>query len=281
MAETKIEQRSQEHAAKQDDLLWTSKLAAGQTQALAGRLMPTLKSRIAGILDERFERFFKSVEEQAAGAKDGSTFKGTGTETSTKETRAQQSQASKTQDAVTLVRGAFDAALSEAPRFSPQAAGAESRDNRERPPTQQQVSRKQAHAQQLARIAQSAQQSWVIFAAQLIGANLKRLGLEPSELDDIRLFLIRQGAASYNELKKLTRLPDSLDPAAELKALEDIKTLMLAYVVQATQEQILSDLELNDEKEPIGFPKPIVNRFSDIPEKEVDPSKLLELGLAL
>lgn len=280
MAENKVEQRAQEHSAQQDDLLWTSKLAAGQSQAMAGRLMPSLKSRIAGILDERFERFFKSVEKQAAGGKEGSQQQILGADAATRESRV-QAQAAKTQDAVTLVRGAFEAALNEGPRFSPRAASTESRDLRERVPTEQQTSRRQEHAQQLSKLAESAQRSWVVFAAQLIGANLKRLGVEPSELDDIRLHLIREGAASYDELKKLTRLPDSLDQATELKALEDIKTLMLAYVVQATQEQILNDLELGEDKEPLGFSKAMINRFSDIPERDVDPSKLLELGLAI
>jgi hypothetical protein len=76
-------------------------------------------------------------------------------------------------------------------------------------------------------------------------------------------------------------LPDSLDPAAELKALEDIKTLMLAYVVQATQEQILADLEKGEELEPIELPKTVSSRFLEIPEIDVDPSKLLELGLGV
>lgn len=280
MAESKTEQRAHDHAAKQDDLLWTTKLAASQSQALAGRLLPSLKSRVAGILDDRFEKFFKAVSDEALGQKAGSVEQRLAGEPANRDDRT-QANVQRTQDAVTLVRGAFDAAIGEAQKFSPSTAGTESRDNRERPATPQQISRRQAHAKDLAKLVDSAQRSWVTFAAQLIGANLKRLGVEPSELDDIRLHLIREGAASYEELKKLTRLPDSLDPAAELKAVEDIKTLMLAYVVQATQEQILEDLESDLEKEPLGFSKPLLNRFSGIPEREIDQAKLLELAQAI
>mgnify|MGYP006275246861 CR=1 FL=1 len=277
MAESKIEQRAEAHAAQQDDLLWTRKLAAGPSQALTGRLLPSLKSRVASLLDERFEKFFKTVSEEAAGRKQGSVEQRVRAERDLRQEQAAQNT-DRTQNAVTQIKGAFDAAIVEAQRFSPTAAGTESRDNRERPTTPQQLSRRQEHAKELAKLVDTAQRSWVTFAAQLIGANLKRLGVEPSELDDIRLFLIREGAASYEELKRLTRLPDSLDPAAELKALEDVRTLMLAYVVQATQEQILADLESESEVEPLGFPKPLVNRFAGIPEREIDQEKLLELA---
>jgi len=277
-AQHKSEQRK-EQAAKQDDLLWTQRLAVSPGQALSGRGMPTLKSRIAGLLDERFDKLFKSVEASKLAKKEGSIQQRLKGEPANRADPKPQATP-RTQQAITGVKGAFNEALAQADRFSPRAPDAESRDNTTRRATPQQVARQKAVQQQITRAADASRQSWIVFASQLIGANLKRLGVEPSELDDIRLFLIREGAASYAELKKLTRLPDSLDPAAELKALEDIKVLMMAYVVQATQEQILAELETEEEaKDPLGLPTTVANRFADIPEVEVDPSKLLELGL--
>ena len=286
MADSKIEHKrdhQQQDAAVRDDLLWTNKLAASQLQALSGRVMPTLKSRLAGVLDEKFEQFFKNLADKGLVKDLGAVGQRVPSDPANRDDFKPKTQ-ERTQQAVTLVRSVFDQAIGEADRFSPRAAGTESRDERPRQPatTARAAESKVSHQQQqIARAAEVSQRSWITFASQLIGANLKRLGVEPSELDDIRLYLIRQGAASYEELKKLTRLPDSLDPAAELKALEDIKTLMLAYVVQATQEQILADLEKGEDLEPIELPKTVSSRFLEIPEIDVDPSKLLELGLGV
>lgn len=286
MADNKIEQKrehQQHDAAVRDDLLWTNKLAASQSQALSGRVMPTLKSRVSGVIDERFEQFLKKLEDKGLLKGAQATAQRLPSDTANRPDLKLKADPGDGQG-VTLVRGVFDRALGETSRFSPTAAGTESRDER---PTRAADTERATHSklsqaqQQIARAAEVSQRSWVVFASQLIGANLNRIGVSPSEIDDIRLFLIRQGAASYDELNKLTRLPDSLDPSAQLKALEDIKTLMLAYVVQATQEQILSDIETGNDKEPIELPKTTASRYLGIPEIDVDPNKLIEMGVGV
>ncbi len=270
------------NSAVADDLLWTTRLST-PSQALNSRSLPSLKSRIATILEERFEKFYSALKAQD---KLGSLER-VGTLINPEQTARAERQVPPKESILAgaaLVKGAFDAGLSEAQRLSPTMAPAtaviESQNNQARTATPQPSARRDIQ-QQASRSAEVAQQSWVVFASQLIGANLKRLGLEPSEIDDIRLQLVREGAASYEELKRLTRLPDSLDPATEAKILEDIRVMMLGYFAHTLQERILEDIENGVEvTTALTIPGSISNRLLGIPEIDIEPSKLVEMANA-
>ena len=271
------------NSAVADDLLWTTKLST-PSQALNSRSLPSLKSRIATILEERFEKFYSALKAQD---KLGSLER-VGTLINPEQSERAERQVPPKESILAgaaLVKGAFDAGLSEAQRLSPTMAPAtaviESQNNQARTATPQPSARRDIQ-QQASRSAEVAQHSWVVFASQLIGANLKRLGLEPSEIDDIRLQLVREGAASYEELKRLTRLPDSLDPATEAKILEDIRVMMLGYFAHTLQERIMEDIENGVEvTTALTIPGSIANRLLGIPEIDIDPSKLFEMANAI
>ena len=271
------------NSAVADDLLWTNKLTT-PSQALNSRSLPSLKSRIATILEERFEKFYSALKAQD---KLGSLER-VGTLINPEQSERAERQVPPKESILAgaaLVKGAFDAGLSEAQRLSPTMAPAtaviESQNNQARTATPQPSARRDIQ-QQASRSAEVAQHSWVVFASQLIGANLKRLGLEPSEIDDIRLQLVREGAASYEELKRLTRLPDSLDPATEAKILEDIRVMMLGYFAHTLQERIMEDIENGVEvTTALTIPGSIANRLLAIPEIDIDPSKLFEMANAI
>ena len=271
------------NSAVADDLLWTTKLST-PSQALNSRSLPSLKSRIATILEERFEKFYSALKAQD---KLGSLER-VGTLINPEQSERAERQVPPKESILAgaaLVKGAFDAGLSEAQRLSPTMAPAtaviESQNNQARSATPQPSARRDIQ-QQASRSAEVAQHSWVVFASQLIGANLKRLGLEPSEIDDIRLQLVREGAASYEELKRLTRLPDSLDPATEAKILEDIRVMMLGYFAHTLQERIMEDIENGVEvTTALTIPGSIANRLLGIPEIDIDPSKLFEMANAI
>ena len=271
------------NSAVADDLLWTTKLST-PSQALNSRSLPSLKSRIATILEERFEKFYSALKAQD---KLGSLER-VGTLINPEQSERAERQVPPKESILAgaaLVKGAFDAGLSEAQRLSPTTAPAtaviESQNNQARSATPQPSARRDIQ-QQASRSAEVAQHSWVVFASQLIGANLKRLGLEPSEIDDIRLQLVREGAASYEELKRLTRLPDSLDPATEAKILEDIRVMMLGYFAHTLQERIMEDIENGVEvTTALTIPGSIANRLLGIPEIDIDPSKLFEMANAI
>ena len=271
------------NSAVADDLLWTNKLTT-PSQALNSRSLPSLKSRIATILEERFEKFYSALKAQD---KLGSLER-VGTLINPEQSERAERQVPPKESILAgaaLVKGAFDAGLSEAQRLSPTMAPAtaviESQNNQARSATPQPSARRDIQ-QQASRSAEVAQHSWVVFASQLIGANLKRLGLEPSEIDDIRLQLVREGAASYEELKRLTRLPDSLDPATEAKILEDIRVMMLGYFAHTLQERIMEDIENGVEvTTALTIPGSIANRLLGIPEIDIDPSKLFEMANAI
>lgn len=271
------------NSAVADDLLWTTKLST-PSQALNSRSLPSLKSRIATILEERFEKFYSALKAQD---KLGSLER-VGTLINPEQSERAERQVPPKESILAgaaLVKGAFDAGLSEAQRLSPTMAPAtaviESQNNQARSATPQPSARRDIQ-QQASRSAEVAQHSWVVFASQLIGANLKRLGLEPSEIDDIRLQLVREGAASYEELKRLTRLPDSLDPATEAKILEDIRVMMLGYFAHTLQERILEDIENGVEvTTALTIPGSIANRLLGIPEIDIEPSKLVEMANAI
>ena len=270
------------NSAVADDLLWTTKLST-PSQALNSRSLPSLKSRIATILEERFEKFYSALKAQD---KLGSLER-VGTLINPEQSERAERQVPPKESILAgaaLVKGAFDAGLSEAQRLSPTMAPAtaviESQNNQARSATPQPSARRDIQ-QQASRSAEVAQHSWVVFASQLIGANLKRLGLEPSEIDDIRLQLVREGAASYEELKRLTRLPDSLDPATEAKILEDIRVMMLGYFAHTLQERIMEDIENGVEvTTALTIPGSIANRLLGIPEIDIEPSKLVEMANA-
>lgn len=270
------------NSAVADDLLWTTKLST-PSQALNSRSLPSLKSRIATILEERFEKFYSALKAQD---KLGSLER-VGTLINPEQSARAEPQVPPKESILAgaaLVKGAFDAGLSEAQRLSPTMAPAtaviESQNNQARSATPQPSARRDIQ-QQASRSAEVAQHSWVVFASQLIGANLKRLGLEPSEIDDIRLQLVREGAASYEELKRLTRLPDSLDPATEAKILEDIRVMMLGYFAHTLQERIMEDIENGVEvTTALTIPGSIANRLLGIPEIDIEPSKLVEMANA-
>ena len=271
------------NSAVADDLLWTTKLST-PSQALNSRSLPSLKSRIATILEERFEKFYSALKAQD---KLGSLER-VGTLINPEQSERAERQVPPKESILAgaaLVKGAFDAGLSEAQRLSPTMAPAtaviESQNNQARSATPQPSARRDIQ-QQASRSAEVAQHSWVVFASQLIGANLKRLGLEPSEIDDIRLQLVREGAASYEELKRLTRLPDSLDPATEAKILEDIRVMMLGYFAHTLQERIMEDIENGVEvTTALTIPGSIANRLLGIPEIDIEPSKLVEMANAI
>ena len=270
------------NSAVADDLLWTTKLST-PSQALNSRSLPSLKSRIATILEERFEKFYSALKAQD---KLGSLER-VGTLINPEQSERAERQVPPKESILAgaaLVKGAFDAGLSEAQRLSPTMAPAtaviESQNNQARTATPQPSARRDIQ-QQASRSAEVAQHSWVVFASQLIGANLKRLGLEPSEIDDIRLQLVREGAASYEELKRLTRLPDSLDPATEAKILEDIRVMMLGYFAHTLQERIMEDIENGvGVTTALAIPGSIANRLLGIPEIDIEPSKLVEMANA-
>ncbi len=270
------------NSAVADDLLWTTKLST-PSQALNSRSLPSLKSRIATILEERFEKFYSALKAQD---KLGSLER-VGTLINPEQSERAERQVPPKESILAgaaLVKGAFDAGLSEAQRLSPTMAPAtaviESQNNQARSATPQPSARRDIQ-QQASRSAEVAQHSWVVFASQLIGANLKRLGLEPSEIDDIRLQLVREGAASYEELKRLTRLPDSLDPATEAKILEDIRVMMLGYFAHTLQERIMEDIENGvGVTTALAIPGSIANRLLGIPEIDIEPSKLVEMANA-
>ena len=270
------------NSAVADDLLWTTKLST-PSQALNSRSLPSLKSRIATILEERFEKFYSALKAQD---KLGSLER-VGTLINPEQSERAERQVPPKESILAgaaLVKGAFDAGLSEAqglsPTMAPATAVIESQNNQARSATPQPSARRDIQ-QQASRSAEVAQHSWVIFASQLIGANLKRLGLEPSEIDDIRLQLVREGAASYEELKRLTRLPDSLDPATEAKILEDIRVMMLGYFAHTLQERIMEDIENGvGVTTALAIPGSIANRLLGIPEIDIEPSKLVEMANA-
>jgi hypothetical protein len=138
--------------------------------------------------------------------------------------------------------------------------------------------------------------SWVWLASQALGANLKRLGFEPSELDDIRVSLIRVLAADYPQLKLLTKLPSSLSPTAPEKVVDDIRVMALAHMMNELLAKSVKDIEeeqlkkecgedgldpaageklIRDEdnqKQNFEIPRSVSNRYRDIPAIVFDPT---------
>jgi hypothetical protein len=129
---------------------------------------------------------------------------------------------------------------------------------------------------------------WIDVLWQFISAQQKRvvdpdrLGIEPSERMDIQVELIRQVAASYEKLGMLTRAPDSLSEARELKIVDDIRTMALVYVTRslmdvASPSQIAGDDDENarKEKRAIEFPRSVISPYEGIEPIDFDPIDLL------
>jgi hypothetical protein len=123
---------------------------------------------------------------------------------------------------------------------------------------------------------QSGQSSWVWMLSQLLQADLKRLGLEPDELDDIRVLLIKSEATKFDKLELLSKLPESLAPEAVTKIFEDIRTMAAGYVAFVMIERAKSQAESTEEvKQMPEVPRSIVSPFFGIPAFEFDPEEIL------
>ncbi|MEY4669438.1 MAG: hypothetical protein RL518_2137 [Pseudomonadota bacterium] len=129
---------------------------------------------------------------------------------------------------------------------------------------------------------------WIDVLWQFIAAHQKRLvdperlGIEPSERMDIQVELIRQLAASYDKLGMLTRLPDSLSEARELKVVDDIRTMALVYVTRslmdvASPSEIAGDDDESARKgeRAIEFPRSVISPYEGIQPIEIKPMDLL------
>jgi hypothetical protein len=124
--------------------------------------------------------------------------------------------------------------------------------------------------------AEPAQVSWTWILSQLLRKNLKRLGLEPDELDDIRVFLIKSEASKYEKLELLSRLPDSLSPEAVTKIFEDIRTMAAGYIAYVVVERVKSQVEEEGElKQMPELPRSVVSPFYGIETLEFDPEEVL------
>jgi len=130
---------------------------------------------------------------------------------------------------------------------------------------------------------------WIDVLWQFIAAQQKRvvdperLGIEPSERMDIQVELIRQVAASYEKLGMLTRAPDSLSEARELKVVDDIRTMALVYVTRslmdvASPSEIAGDEDdenARKKKRAIEFPRSVISPYEGIEPIDFDPIDLL------
>jgi hypothetical protein len=112
--------------------------------------------------------------------------------------------------------------------------------------------------------------------SQLLQTDLKRLGLEPDELDDIRVFLIKSEAAKFDKLELLSKLPESLSPSAVTKIFEDIRTMAAGYVAFVMIEREKSQANESEEvKQTPEVPRSIGSPFYGIPAFEFDPEEIL------
>lgn len=128
-----------------------------------------------------------------------------------------------------------------------------------------------------ARLSQDGQVNWVWMLSQLLKTDLKRLGLEPDEFDDIRVFLIKNEARKFDKLELLSRLPDSLSPEAVTKIFEDIRTMAAGYVAFVMVERVKSDLENGEEvKQMPEVPRSVGGAFYGIPMIDFDPEDVLK-----
>ena len=120
------------------------------------------------------------------------------------------------------------------------------------------------------------QPSWVWLLSQLLQTDLKRLGLEPDEFDDIRIMLIKSEATQFDKLQLLSRLPDSLSPEAVTKIFEDIRTIAAGYIAFVLIERAKDQSKMEEEvKQLPAVPRSISSPFFGIPIVDFDPADIL------
>ena len=113
--------------------------------------------------------------------------------------------------------------------------------------------------------------------SQLLQTDLDRLGLAPDELNDIRVFLIKNEAKKYDKLELLSKLPASLSPEAVTKIFEDIRTMAAGYIAFVTVERLKSELEGEEEvKQMPQLPRSISSPFYEIPLIDFDPEDIMK-----
>ncbi len=121
------------------------------------------------------------------------------------------------------------------------------------------------------------QQAWIWMLSQLLQTDLERLGLEPDEFNDIRVFLIKNEAKKYSKLELLSKLPASLSPEAVTKIFEDIRTMAAGYVAFVTIERLKRELENEEEmKQMPQLPRSISSPFYEIPLVDFDPEDVMK-----
>ncbi len=245
--------------------------------------MPAPKSAIGTILDKRFASLFDSLRERRSGAKSQPGAQQAGQGAEGQERGAAQVDIGGSGVALQYqgfdqppgllasaagpapIAGAYDTpqfvVSDEAPRFIAPADVPQVVDQN----------------QEVLRAPSVPAPSWVWIASQALGANLKRLGFEPSELDDIRVSLIRMLAGDFEKLKLLTRLPASLSPSAPEKVIDDIRVMALAYMMNELLAKTVKDKEESERKEDesqrqdLEIPRSVSNRYRDIPAIIYDP----------
>lgn len=145
------------------------------------------------------------------------------------------------------------------------------------PGAKQPVEKQKATSAQPQQQVEVTQQAWMWMLSQLLKTDLKRLGLEPDELNDIRVFLIKNEAKKYDKLELLSKLPASLSPEAITKIFEDIRTMAAGYVAFVTVERLKSALEDEDEmKQMPQLPRSISRPFYEIPLVDFDPEEVMQ-----
>lgn len=245
-----------------------------QTQKLlALRVIAPPSSRLASILEERFAELYERLGEKIDPAKrreltaanqDGQIEEGAkegpGQYASTGGLGINPNVADLNEPTQLAPGGA---------RFSDRGASIESVP---RIPKADTIVRERAASQPVA----AQQTPWIWVLSQLLKTDLKRLGLEPDELNDIRVFLIKSEAAKYDKLELLSRLPDSLSPEAKTKIFEDIRTLAAGYIAFVMIERVKSQVENGQEvKQMPELPRSVVSPFYGVQSIEFDPEEVL------
>lgn len=137
--------------------------------------------------------------------------------------------------------------------------------------------RKQSSAPRQQQQSQATQTPWVWMLSQLLQTDLERLGLAPDELNDIRVFLIKNEAKKYEKLELLSKLPASLSPEAVTKIFEDIRTMAAGYVAFVTVERLKSESETEEGvKHMPQLPRSISSPFYEIPLMDFDPEDVMK-----
>jgi hypothetical protein len=242
---------------------------------LALRVIAPPKSRLGKLITERFEQLYDQLGEKIDPAKRRELTVANQDRTVSNETDLSRA---KSQDlgvgGPTAVPGAEQALVSDGPGFQARTAGIESQEISAPLPRFREEAAPQQRGQPSPAL-QTGQASWVWMLSQLLQADLKRLGLEPDELDDIRVFLIKSEAAKFDKLDLLSKLPDSLSPEAVTKIFEDIRTMAAGYIAFVMVERAKSQDSEDEVKQLSQVPRSIVSPFFGIPSFEFDPEEIL------